>query len=224
MNLTQYYESVGLHNRVDTKIDTEGLFPTPLFRTFFYGDMQEIMEYFEHTEFFVIENSGKNMQSKNSYILEEPAFAKLKLFITQTLDKICANELQWKNKLRITQSWTNCALKGQHHHPHKHPNSILSGVFFFKTNSKHPPITFMSAKSDQCQMLVNNYGIFTQDQVLVQPVENMLLIFPSTLMHYVSTNNIEQPRVSLSFNTFAVDSLGEKELLTYLDLPRGNHE
>ena len=36
--------------------------------------------------------------------------------------------------LKITQSWINFTKKGEYHHPHAHPNSLISGVFYVEAD------------------------------------------------------------------------------------------
>ena len=45
----------------------------------------------------------------------------------------------------------------------------------------------------------------------------VLALFPSSLSHYVPINTSDEARISLSFNTFAKDFLGNKDSLTYVD-------
>jgi ectoine hydroxylase-related dioxygenase (phytanoyl-CoA dioxygenase family) len=45
-----------------------------------------------------------------------------------------------------------------------------------------------------------------------------LILFPSNLTHSVPENKADLPRISLAFNTFAKNSLGSIDSLTYLPL------
>ncbi len=63
--------------------------------------------------------------------------------------------------------------------------------------------------------------------IVRQPVElsaainpGELLLFPSNLKHSVPTNLGKESRLSMSFNTFSVDTLGSEESLTHLDIRR----
>jgi len=55
-------------------------------------------------------------------------------------------------------------------------------------------------------------------------VDGELLLFPSSLKHSVPTNIGKEARISLSFNTFSVDTLGSKENLTHLDIRKMMNE
>ena len=45
-----------------------------------------------------------------------------------------------------------------------------------------------------------------------------LILFPSNLTHSVPTNESDEERISLSFNTWSAGSLGDIDNLTYLPI------
>jgi uncharacterized protein (TIGR02466 family) len=160
-----------------------------------------------------------NMQSKNNFLLEESEFAGIKSFIQEKIVDYVENTLELDVKLRITQSWANYNKTDAPHHPHTHPNSIISGVLYFYVDEDTPPITFIRPYLSQFSFPVKNANVCNSSQMEYKPAVGTLILFPSYLMHCVVSNKSKIPRVSLSFNTFAVGSLGSKQSLTYLDLP-----
>ena len=70
--------------------------------------------------------------SKNTYILDEPENKTIKDFILNKIyeygNKILGYDYE---KFKLTQSWISCKKPGQMHDIHTHPNSIISGVFYF---------------------------------------------------------------------------------------------
>ena len=50
------------------------------------------------------------------------------------------------------------------------------------------------------------------------PVQGMLVLFPSLLEHDVGRNDSDRSRTSLSFNTFVRGPVGGKKQLTEVDL------
>ena len=54
---------------------------------------------------------------------------------------------------------------------------------------------------------------------ILNPQENMLLLFPSYMPHAVPDNIIETTRVTLAFNTFYTGSIGNDHDVTLLELP-----
>jgi uncharacterized protein (TIGR02466 family) len=60
-------------------------------------------------------------------------------------------------------------------------------------------------RSDEAQYYIpdnlDRYTQFTSHKATYHPVTGMLLIFPSWLKHFVHSNQSEQARISMSFNT-----------------------
>ena len=50
-------------------------------------------------------------------------------------------------------------------------------------------------------LLVNEQNYINSSMVSIKPIKNMLLIFPSWSEHSVDTNESDDTRISLSFNT-----------------------
>ena len=44
------------------------------------------------------------------------------------------------------------------------------------------------------------------------------ILFPSSVRHAVPENKSNEERISMSFNTFSLDTLGSKEYLTHLNV------
>ena len=222
MKLDQFFSAYNISTNQTAEAQIHSLFATPLYKAQYNGSLQNINQYLQNIEFGVAEKSF-NMQSRNNYLLNEEVFAELKKFIKLHIDHYCAEVLKTSTKLRITQSWGNATMHGKHHHPHTHPNSIVSGVFFCSVTDQHPPIEFFQTNNSVFNLEKTGDSIWADTIYKHTGINGELLLFPSTLMHHVSTNTTYVPRVSLSFNTFAVDSLGQEITLTYLDLPRGNN-
>ena len=120
----------------------------------------------------------------------------------------------------ITQCWTNRNPPGAKHHEHVHPNSIVSGVFYFKVGGKLPPIQFAKDIQPGIKLDPVEYNNVTAETFLLPCVSGELLLFPSSLRHSVPINHSEETRYSLSFNTFCIDVLGSEKSLTHLDIRR----
>jgi len=106
---------------------------------------------------------------------------------------------------KIESMWANINKYKDSNHVHHHSGSVISGVFYLKTNKdcgsivfKHPSeiINFCWRRDDYKEYNQTN-GFFYE----FQPEDNALLLFPSWLNHYVNPNlNKEVDRVSISFN------------------------
>jgi uncharacterized protein (TIGR02466 family) len=106
---------------------------------------------------------------------------------------------------RIESMWANINKYKDSNHLHHHSGSVISGVFYLKTHKdcgsivfKHPSeIINFCWKKDEYKEYNQTNGFFYE----FQPEDNVLLLFPSWLYHYVNLNlNKEVERVSISFN------------------------
>ena len=199
------------------------IFPTPVLITKYDDDISEETKYVENLE-YISQKDNKNFKSKDSYLMKHEIFKKIKSFFGESIIKYTEKVLNSKQRLVITQCWTNKNPPGAKHHEHVHPNSILSGVFFFKIGDKLPPIQFSKSVQGAMKLDPTKYNNITAETFLLPCVPGELLLFPSNLKHSVPMNLSEETRYSMSFNTFCIDILGSESSLTHLDLRRLMHE
>ena len=108
------------------------------------------------------------------------------------------------NKIKIyaSKAWPIVIEKGGKILRHKHPNSILSAVFYLQTGDEESgEIRFYDSHSevDFLPMKFKRNGrSYTNCKYKARP--NDLLIFPSTLEHEVNTYDGELPRYSISYD------------------------
>ena len=112
----------------------------------------------------------------------------------------------------ITDPWYNYYEYSQNQEPHTHvgdPNSItlFSCVYFLKgcepteivfTNPSQHWIYHLPVK----ELLYRNDPIhsYSLARYAHQPKDNQLIVFPSTLEHFVPFHKCEEPRITISFN------------------------
>ena len=193
------------------------IFPTPLLITKYEGDLSKEIKYVDNLP-YKEQKANANFKSADSYLLEIEVLKNIKNFMYESLNKYTKNISQSEQRLVITQCWANKNPPGSKHHEHVHPNSILSGVFYLRQDKTLPPIQF--AKSVQAAMKLDpkKYNNLNSETFLLPCTDGELLIFPSNLKHSVPTNMGKEARISLSFNTFSVDTLGSEDSLTHLDI------
>ena len=118
------------------------------------------------------------------------------------------------------EGWININQKGTLHFPHIHGNSTLSGVFYVKVPkikkidnkdiSKPGFIEFLDPRNDVASFSKNIEELATslvfKNQMLIEPEEGTLLIFPAWLKHWVYPNNENEERISISFNIVIASS------------------
>lgn len=166
----------------------------------------------------MINNIG-NLMSKNDKVLDSKELSNLKLFIDEQIFVFKKNLMRMKdeNEIYITQSWVNNSNLNQFHPKHKHPNSVISGVMFLGENNIEslPPIRFhRTLEMFPLEFSFDDLNEFNASCREFDPVQGMLILFPSLLQHDVGVNTSDRVRTSISFNTYVRGTVGGREQLT----------
>jgi len=165
-----------------------------------------------------IQNIGNSL-STNTNVLDIQALSEIKKFCLESIAIYVKQIINPKNDLliKITQSWINVTDKNQSHHRHNHPNSFISGSFYIETDDRDK-ITFYNPKQPIYEIESEEFTPYNSGQWWMPSKTGNLLLFPSTLEHSVETKKHEGYRVSLSFNTQLIGTIGSKQKLTELIL------
>ena len=162
-----------------------------------------------------------NITSLDKYILKTQ-LPEIKTFIELGIKSYVDKILIPKYPLNfyITQSWINYTNLGQFHHKHTHPNSILSGVFYFNADPEKDKIFFYNdnEKYKQITITPKEFNLYNSDSWWLPVKTGRLIIFPSDLTHMVDQTISDETRVSLAFNVFANGYFGDEDSLTALHL------
>ena len=199
------------------------IFPTPILITKYEGDLSKELKYVDNLP-YKEQKGNANFKSQDTYLLEIEELKNIKNFFYESLNKYTKNISQSDQRLVITQCWANKNPPGSKHHEHVHPNSILSGVFYLRQDKTLPPIQFNKSIQGAMKLDPKKYNNLNSETFLLPCVAGELLLFPSDLKHSVPTNMGKEARISLSFNTFSVDTLGSKDKLTHLDIRKMMNE
>jgi uncharacterized protein (TIGR02466 family) len=159
-----------------------------------------------------IETNHGNLSTVSKDVLSK--LPNLHNYILENVKQFLHATVNPENKdleIYITHSWINYTKKGQHHHLHMHPNSIISGVYYIDTDPMHDVIIFSNPKKtfESIRILPENWNHFNSDEWHVPVLPNMLVMFPSSLYHEVPQVQSERTRVSLAFNTFVRGRIGD---------------
>ena len=195
------------------------IFPTPILITKYEGSLVDELKHIDILE-WIEQKANGNFKSKDTYLLDHEQFKNIKNFIYESLNKFTKNIFESNQRLVVTQCWLNKNPKGSKHHEHVHPNSIISGVFYFKQDPKLPPISFSKSIQHAMKLDPKKYNNLNSETFLLPCTDGELILFPSNLKHSVPVNMGDEPRISMSFNTFSIDTLGSEDSLTHLDIRR----
>jgi uncharacterized protein (TIGR02466 family) len=162
------------------------------------------------------EASPTHLETTTRQLLDQPQFSNLKKQIQEKVDEYVYEVLgvTRKQKWLITTSWLNKAPTGGYHPSHWHSNSLVSGVYYLKTNPTSGAICFHKERSHN-NMWRDTFCIDFEKtneyntDCAISPKPNDLLLFPSILNHSVLDNLSQEDRYSLAFNVFPRGIIGE---------------
>ena len=203
------------------------LFPTPVFVTKMPDNLSNIIPFLDAQA----PNSGSDVanygeRSNNSYILNEPECVEVKKFVLEHVKEFAENVMLYDyDTWELSQSWVSRKQPGQHHMMHTHPNSLISGVFYYGEPSEQTPaIKFHKMQGGINQQVLQpavkpdkRSSKFAWKEFAVNFAPGLLLLFPSYLFHSVPMNESKTIRSSVAFNVVPKMRLGSEENLTELD-------
>ena len=198
-----------------------GLFPTPIYKSKLDRKLtKKELNFINKSKLDVNQNEG-NITSKDNYILNNKIFKNLKKEMELRIKDYFDNIIDPKNDILfyITQSWLNYTDKNQFHHKHRHPNSLVSGVFYINCDEKFDKITFYKKDSYQTiEMESKKWNLWNSRSWFLPVKTNDIVLFPSSTEHMVETKEGNNTRISLAFNVFIKGIIGNNKLLTELYL------
>lgn len=97
-------------------------------------------------------------------------------------------------------AWINVYQKGNFQEPHTHPTIRYSAVYFPKAPEGSGAIVFQRPYIDQFASVNVESNFINSNNLSVIPEENSLIVFPSSLTHFVLPGDISEDRISIAFN------------------------
>ena len=145
-----------------------------------------------------------NWISESQNVLAEPEFENLAESVYDGLCEYFYGVMQAKDNVEIyfTESWFNKTEKGQIHHRHWHPNSIISGIVYLAAEGTSGGTKFITSHYDTIEYGINSANIYNSRSWTVDPEVGTIVLFPSNVEHMVTEYLGETPRITLSFNSF----------------------
>lgn len=189
-------------------MNVQEIFPTQVGLSVCDIDIESEIQYLRNLEMAepseeVILSYG--YRSENTSVLDDPQVYRLRNWIIDQLDRYAIEILGYDvNGMGITQSWITQKASGQTHMPHKHPNSLISGVFYFEDHEA--AMTFTDERTECIH--VEKRQNAPNNQFSIQPLRYGLVLFPSWVLHGVGKNT-GPVRTSLAFNTLPLNGFGD---------------
>ena len=192
------------------KYDLQPLFAEPIYR----GDIgaaisEEQIEFIKNQK--MISNKA-NLISENLYLFEEPRLASVKAAVQEALDFYAAEVMGITQSLYVTQSWSLLNNPNIGMHGHSHSNSVVSGsLYYTDMPSPNASMIFDRHRTYQQLQLTPNQekrNIYNTPLNVIEPKKGEVVLFSSSLQHYVEPNTSAEPRYSVAFNTFIKGKIG----------------
>jgi uncharacterized protein (TIGR02466 family) len=146
------------------------------------------------------------MSEKN--ILDHPLMQRPKTFLMRKVNTffndVCGHSDDVS--LEMICSWINLHKTGNFAHTHSHLNSVVSGIWYISTTEKTGHISFMRDDlmfGNSAKFEIKNPNSFNQEDFNFFPNSGDIIIFPSTLKHWVTPNLDDCDRISIAFNCIA---------------------
>lgn len=176
-----------------------GLFAEPVARYRVWpGDWQQVLTAEP------MELRQNHSYSRDQWVLDK--WPRLRSSLELCAQTFARDVMAFVDRPEITQSWINVYEKSQWIHQHNHPNSMISGTWYWQLDQEaeilfhrqgvNPPGTWQQ-KFDRDPQRSTEFSI---DTVSVRVQEGDLLVWPSYLQHSVPAWQGTEPRGSLSFN------------------------
>lgn len=103
-------------------------------------------------------------------------------------------------RCRLDNAWININEKGHHNSRHVHPVTAIAGTFYVQTTPDAGAIVFYK-ETEQRHYPFNSFNSpMFATEINLEPQNNLLVLFPSWVDHWVNPSESDIPRISISFN------------------------
>ena len=156
----------------------------------------------------VKKDKGRNISNVGGYQTNNIDYKKhAQLFSLSEIIKV--NTRNYRDSVGLNQNfklanmWININKYKDFNKSHLHLYSSISGVFYVKCPKNCGDIVLQNNALDFLYCWdpnVKTYNSYTSSEWFIPCENNLLLLFPSYLKHYVQPNLSKEDRISLSFN------------------------
>lgn len=195
-----------------------GLFPIPIATFEFDGDLP--IGEFKFVNALERRTNSGNESSDAYHILRLNELSTISDFCEKALKQYAKEIYQHEScvEFYITQSWANFTETGGHHHRHAHQNSLVSGVFYINADEQNDKIHFAKDQYNTIDIPPTSWNLYNSKTWWMPAKTGSLILFPSSLIHFVESTVSANERVSIAFNSFVKGTIGSYPELTGLKL------
>tara|TARA_Y200000002_G_scaffold381670_1_gene396342 strand:+ start:537 stop:1916 length:1380 start_codon:yes stop_codon:yes gene_type:complete len=125
----------------------------------------------------------------------------IEIMVTEYLSDLGYNPEDFS--IFFQKSWTVITNSGGMVHEHSHPNSMLSAVYYLKSENDKGGCLMFKNKNELFLGSIENKAVLPKLEKRLfglKPLENLLILFPSSIEHFVSIYKGDIPRWSITFD------------------------
>ena len=159
----------------------------------------------------MIENQMNHI-SEELYLFNRPELKSIKVAVHEALATYAQEVMGVQHDLEVTQSWALMNPPGVGMHAHTHSNSLVSGSLYYAP-MPDPPGNMIFERTNgyrQIELAVNEgkQNVYNTPRNAVVPKHGDLVLFSSSILHFVEVNQSQQDRYSIAFNSFVRGKIG----------------
>ena len=194
----------------DVKYDVQPLFAEPVFRADVSAALTpKVVDFIQGLK--MVQNRT-NLISENLYIFEEKELSGLKKAVHEALNAFGRDVMGIEQELYVTQSWSLVTPPNAGMHGHSHSNSIVSGSLYY-TDMPKPGGKMVFSRHRIYQQIElppkqDRQNLYNAPANIVEPKKGEVVLFSSSLQHYVEANRSSEQRYSVAFNSFVRGTIG----------------
>lgn len=134
---------------------------------------------------------------KSHNIVEDDRFKQFIYLVEQSVNSL-AKKVGAKRKMFCVEGWVNSYTSTDYQEEHAHPPAKFSAVYFVEAPEGSAPLVLKnpSFPFDPIEM----DGTVWSEKREIEPLENGLVIFPSTIYHRVPKGSNKTRRVTIAMN------------------------
>ena len=202
------------------KFDVKPLFAEPYFVTNIADAISpKQVEFIQSTKMVL---NQMNHISEDLYLFNRPELRSVKKAVQEALQSYASEVMGIGNPLDVTQSWALMNPPDVGMHAHTHSNSLVSGSLYYAP-MPDPPGNMVFERANGYQQLDMAVGegrenVYNTPRNAVVPKQGDLVLFSSSIMHFVEVNQSTQDRYSIAFNSFVRGTIGSLRDVSELKL------
>jgi len=152
--------------------------------------------------------------SSNHRLLETYGMERVRDFMVGFTQNYVKETLKIEQEFYLTSSWATKNKKGDRHHGHTHPNTLLSCVYYAKAESGK-----LTVSTDRNGLFPNfdfnfeltEYNVYNSKSWTLDVKSGDIVIFPGWLNHFSTPNESEEDRLLIGANFFTRGKFGTYE-------------